>query len=200
MQDLAVIDEPELAQMVLNPVRARILQTLIQPGSATTVAKTLGLSRQKANYHLRSLEEHGLIHLVEERPRRGLTERIMLASARSYVLSPATLGDIAADPNQTDRLSSRYLIALAARLVREVADLARDAYSANKTLATLAIDTEIRFASTTERAAFANELSQMVTDLAARYHQEQAPNGRWYRLVVGAHPSPNQHNRPKDPT
>jgi DNA-binding transcriptional ArsR family regulator len=119
----------------------------------------LGLPRQNVNYHLRSLEEHGLVHLVEERPRRGLTERVLVATARSYVVSPQALGATAADPTRTDRLSTRYLVAIAARMVREVIDLARRADAANQQLATLAIDTELRFASAAERAAFTTELS-----------------------------------------
>jgi len=43
-------------------------------------------------------------------------------------------------------LSARYLIALAARIVREVAGLTRRAEQQDKRLAVLAIDTQIRFA------------------------------------------------------
>ena len=183
-----MIDEPAAAVAVLDPVRARILAALREPGSATTVAESLGLSRQKVNYHLRTLEGHGLVHLLEERPRRGLTERIVVASARSYVVSPAALGDNAADPARTDRLSTRYLIAVAARMVREVAELARRADTAHQPLATLAIDTEIRFRSAADRAAFTGEITRAVTSLVARYHDERSPRGRWHRLVVAAHP------------
>jgi len=188
--DLEVIDDPATAAAALDPVRSAVLAALAEPGSATTVAKTLALPRQKVNYHLRLLEHHGLVRLVEERPRRGLTERVLVATAQSYVLSPAALGANAADPARTDRLSTRYLIAVAARLVREVADLARRAESAGRSLPTLAIDTELRFASAADRAAFTAELTQAVTRLAARYHDETADGGRWHRLVVAAHPRP----------
>ena len=119
---------------------------LAEPGSSTSVAAALGLPRQQVNYHLRTLERHNLVCMVEERPKRGLTERVMLATARAYVVSPSSLGDSAADPARTDRLSTYYLIAVAARMVREVADLARGADEARKPLATLAIDSELRFA------------------------------------------------------
>lgn len=195
MLDVEVIDEPAVASAALEPIRARILAALAEPGSATTVAAAIGESRQKVNYHLRALEAHGLVHLVEERPRRGLTERVMVASARSYVLSPAAMGESAADPAATDRLSTRYLIAVAARMVREVADLARRAEAARRPLATLAIDAEIRFASATERAAFTEELTRAATSLVARYHDESSAGGRWHRLVVAAHPLP-QSSRP----
>jgi predicted ArsR family transcriptional regulator len=189
--DVDVIEEPAAAMAALEPVRARILAVLTEPGSATTVAATLGLPRQQVNYHLRALERHGLVRVVEERPKRGLTERVMLATARTYVMAPSTLGDSAADPARTDRLSTRYLIALAARMVGEVAQLARRADEARKPLATLAIDTEIRFASAADRSAFAADLANAVTALAATYHDEQAERGRWHRLIVAAHPLPN---------
>lgn len=194
--DLEVIDDADVALAMLDPVRARVLAALAEPGSATTVATAIGESRQKVNYHLRTLEEHGLVHLVEERPRRGLTERIMAASARSYVLSPATLGDSAIDPARTDGLSAHYLVALAARIIGEVGDLARRAREADRTLATLAIDTDIRFASAADRAAFTGELSATVNSLAARYHDESAPNGRWHRLLLAAHPRPVESQPP----
>lgn len=191
MLDLEVIDQPATAVAVLDPVRAGVLAALGEPGSATTVANAIGAPRQKINYHLRALEDLGLLRLVEERPRRGLTERILVRSARSYVLSPAVLGESAADPSKTHRLSSRYLIALGARMVREVADLARAAEKADKPLATLSIDTEIRFASAAERAQFTEELTTTITSMAARYHNESQEGGRWHRLIVAAHQRPN---------
>lgn len=186
-----MIDAPAVAIAVLDPTRARILEALVEPGSATTVARTLGLSRQKVNYHMRTLEDHDLVRLYEERPRRGLTERVMIARARSYVVSPAALGDNAADPDRTDRMSTRYLIAVAARIVREVALLARGADKAGQPLATLTIDTKVRFRSAKQRAAFTAELSESITSLAAKYHDENSPRGRGHRLIVAAHPLPS---------
>jgi DNA-binding transcriptional ArsR family regulator len=188
--ELAVLDDAAAAAAALDPMRARILAALTEPGSATTVAAALGLSRQQVNYHLRALEACGLVVLVEERPRRGLTERIVQATAASYVVSPTVLGELAADPARTDRLSARYLVALAARTVREVAALLRGADRTGRAVATLAIDTDIKFATAADRAAFADDLAAAVRTLAARYHAESAPGGRWHRLVVHAYPTP----------
>jgi hypothetical protein len=152
----------------------------------------LGLPRQKVNYHLRSLEEYGLVRVAEERLWGGLTERVMVASAASYVVSPVALGPVAADPQRgTDRLSAGYLIALAARVVREVSDLARRALASQKQLATLSIDTEIRFKSPADRAAFTQQLTEAITRLASQYHDATAPGGRPHRLVILAHPLPH---------
>lgn len=191
MLDLEVLDSPARATLALDPIKARLLAELSQPASAATLAKRIGLSRQKVNYHLRTLEEHALIAPAEQRRWGGLTERLMVASALSYVVSPAALGGIGADPaRNADRLSASYLIALAARIVREVGGLWRRACDTDKRLATLSIDTVIRFRSPAERAAFTGELSQAVTALAARYHDAGAPAGRPHRLVVAAYPVP----------
>lgn len=190
MRDVEVIEEPATAAAALDPVRAAVLAALVEPGSATTVAARLGLPRQQVNYHVRTLEARGLVQLLEHRPRRGLRERVVQASARSYVVSPAALGISGADPARTDRLSTRYLIAVAGRLVHELGRLARAADASGKPLPTLTLDSELRFASAADRRAFTAELTEAVTTLVARYHDEGAPGGRWHRLVVAAHPLP----------
>jgi DNA-binding transcriptional ArsR family regulator len=188
MHDVEVIESPAAAAVALDPIRARLLAELVEPGSAATLATRVGLARQKVNYHLRALEAHGLVELAEERKRGGITERILRAIAAHYVVSPGALGDTAADPDKAaDRLSAGYLVALAGRVVREVGSLARRADAAGKRLPTMAIDTEIRFRSADDRAAFADELTAAVLDLAARYHHD---DGRPHRLVVAAHPKP----------
>jgi len=197
MVDVEVIDEPAAAVVALDPVRARLLAELAEPGSAATLANRLGLPRQKVNYHLRTLEEHGLVRLAEERRWGGLTERLLIATATSYVVSPAALGEAATDPAKSrDRLSARYLIAVAARMVREVGLLARRAESGRQRLATLALDSEISFRSAAERAAFTEELTVAVTRLVARYHDASAPGSRAHRLVVAAHPVPDPKDTP----
>jgi DNA-binding transcriptional ArsR family regulator len=193
MVEVEVIESPAAAAVALDPVRARLLAELAEPGSAAALAERVGLARQKVNYHLRALESHGLVRVVEERRWGGLTERVLRATAASYVVSPAALGEAATDPRHThDRLSARYLIALAARIVREVGSVARRADEANTRLATLALDSEIRFRSADERAAFTRDLTAAVTGLVSRYHDESAPRGRRYRLVVVAHPLPKE--------
>jgi DNA-binding transcriptional ArsR family regulator len=190
MRDVEVIEDPAAAAVALDPVRARLLAELAEPGSAATLAARVGIPRQLVNYHVRALEAHGLVELTEERRRGGITERVLRATAAAFVVSPAALGEKAVDPAQSpDHLSARYLIALAGRVVREVGALARKSAAAGKRLPTMAIDTEIRFRSAADRAAFADELTAAVLDLAARYHHD---DGRPHRLVVAAHPQPRE--------
>ncbi len=200
MLDVEVIEAPAAAAVALEPMRARLLAALAEPGSAASLAARLGVPRQKVNYHLRALEAHGLVRVVEERRWGGLTERVLVATAASYVVSPAALGAAAPDPDRsTDRLSARYLIALAARVVREVADLARRAEAARRTPPVLALDAEIRFRSAADRAAFTDDLTSAVAALVARHDDGTAPGGRAYRLLVAAHPLPAAPDARSDP-
>ncbi len=117
MLDVEVIEDPAGAVVALDPVRARLLAELAEPRSAAMLAERVGLTRQKVNYHLRTLESHGLVHVAEKRRWDGLTERLLVASAASYVVLPGALGAVASgDPVRTaDSLSARYLIVVAAR-------------------------------------------------------------------------------------
>jgi DNA-binding transcriptional ArsR family regulator len=193
MLDVEVIANPAAAVSALDPIRSRLLAELSEPASAAALASRIGIARQKVNYHLRALEDHQLVTEAGERRWGGLKERLLVATAASYVVSPGALGPAAADPSRTnDRLSASYLIALAARAVREVGELWAVARKTDKRLATLSIDTAIRFRSPAARAAFTQELSDAVTSLAARYHDESDPSGRSYRLVVAAYPKPKE--------
>ena len=189
MLDVEVIDDPAAAAVALEPARSRLLAELSKPASAATLAARLGITRQKINYHLRTLEAHHLVEVAETRRWGGLTERLLVATAASYIVSPGAMGPVAADPaRESDRLSASYLIALAARIVREVSALLRRSREVGKRLATLSLDTEVRFRSPAERAAFSHELTAAVTNLVSRYHDAEAPGGRAHRLIIVAHP------------
>ncbi len=190
MYEVAVIEDPAAAEASLDPMRSKLLAQLVEPGSATSLAAKVGLARQKVNYHLRTLERHGLVELVEERKKGNVTERVMQATAASFVISPTALASMQPDPARSpDRLSARWLLALAARLVRDVGSLVTGATEARKRVATFAIDGEIRFASAADRAAFAEELAGAVASLVSRYHDESAEGGRDHRLVIAVHPA-----------
>src|SRR5437867_7703235 len=198
--DIQDLDAPTVATVALEPMRRRLLSELVVPASAATLATRVGLARQKVNYHLHALEAHGLVQLAQERMWGGLTERLLVATAASYVVSPSALGPVAADPNrEIDRLSASYLIALGARVVREVDDLVRRAKEAGKRLATLAMASAGSFRSATARAAFSHELTDAIAKLVSKYHDESASGGRAHRLVVVAHPLPKKPG-PKEPS
>lgn len=186
-----LIQDASQAITALHPLRLEILAELEESDSAAGLARRLGRPRQQLNYHLRQLEDEGLVKQVGERRRRNCTERLMRAVARSYLISPITLGKLATDPAQvSDHASSAYLVAVAAQVIREVAELRERAERSNKHLPTLTLQTEVRFASAEKQHGFAQELSQEVARLVAKYHDEETPNGRRFRVVAGAYPAP----------
>jgi len=189
--DIEVIEDAQTAAAVLEPSRADLLARLGEPKSASTVAAECGLPRQRLNYHLRELERRGLVRLVEERRKGNMTERLVRSSARSYVISPAVLAALAPQPAQLsgDRLSASWLLAIAAQLVRDVGVLMNGVRNEERRVATFTMDTEIRFSSPDDRAAFADELSQAVNQLVAKYHDGGSPGGRSHKMVVAVHPS-----------
>jgi DNA-binding transcriptional ArsR family regulator len=109
MLDIQVIDDPAAATVALEPTRSRLLSEMAEPASAATLATRVGLARQKVNYHLHALEAHGLVRLAQERKWGGLTERLLVATASSYVVSPSAMGPVAVDPSrERDRLSAYH--------------------------------------------------------------------------------------------
>ncbi|MFD0560227.1 winged helix-turn-helix domain-containing protein [Stackebrandtia endophytica] len=191
MTNVAVISDPAAAEASLDPIRARLLTELVEPASAADLARRLDVPRQKINYHLKALENHGLIELVAERPKGNFTERIMRTTADEYLIAPQVMGAMTPDPDRSpDRLSARWLLAIATRLIREVGDLITGAARTDKRVATFTIDGRVRFASAAERAAFATELTEAVTGLVAKYHTDAAPAGRDHRVIVALHAVP----------
>jgi DNA-binding transcriptional ArsR family regulator len=188
---LDVVRSPESAAALLDPARRQLLAHLKEPDSASGLARRLRLPRQRINYHLKVLEGAGLVELVEERRKGNCLERVVRATARAFIISPEALGELGPSPDlAADRLSSAYLVAAAGRAISDVAVLEDKARREGKRLATLTLEADVRFASAEARARFADELTEAVARLAARYHDERAPGGRRFRLLAAVHPVP----------
>ena len=130
------------------------------------------------------------MQFVAERPCRGLNERVVRASARSFLISPEIMGGVEPDPKRLrDRFSWAYLVAAAAKIVRDLGILRDRADRAAKRLATFTLETEVRFATAGDRDAFTRELAEKVAELSVRYHDERAPQGRLFRFMLGAYPA-----------
>src|ERR1700688_2023850 len=193
-----LVREPAQAAILLHhPLRLKILAALLEPDSATGVARRMTLPRQTGNYHVRELARARFLTRAGRRPLRHLYEQCYVATARGYVLSPELLGKLAADPAQVaDTFSAKYLLGLASKLQSELARSVELATAAGKRLATLSINTELRFTSPEQRAAFTQELQRAIVEVAARHSSPftttdgSAADGRPFRLVVGCYPIP----------
>jgi DNA-binding transcriptional ArsR family regulator len=181
-----VVQDVHRIRTLLRGPRLRLLEALRdQPDSATGLADRLGMPRQTINYHLRQLEQAGLVALVEERGHGRCVERVVAPTAAAFTVSPATLGPLAPRSRDVDdRASAEYLAARSSEVVRDVGVL----LASSRPAPTLTIETHIRFASPTERAAFALDLRDAIEALVARYHDDRARGQRRFTLVVAAHP------------
>ncbi len=186
-----IIDEAGVATAALHPLRLEILSELSEPESAAGLARRIGLPRQQVNYHIRQLEDQGLVKLVGERKVRNCIERLVQAVGRSYVISPAALGELAADPERIeDEASAAYLMAVVSQTVQEVAGLQHETSPSDRDAGTLALRADIRFQSRDAQNAFAAELTPEVSRLVTKYHVARASRRRRFRILASAYPVP----------
>ena len=203
---IALLDRPDRLRIALSPIRRQLLERLRQPASATELAAEMALGRQRVNYHLRELEKAGLLHLVEERQRRGCVERILAARAEAFVVDPSVMGrrrTLAISTAAQDRFSTDHLLDAAGDVVRHVARMRASAEQEGTRLLTFAIDTEITFATPADFERFTTALAAFVAREAARVPATTA--GRRFRILLGGHPAPGaeshasgeHHGRPR---
>ena len=170
----------------LGELRRTLLRELRRPASAVALAERLGESRQRINYHLRELEKGGLVELVEERRRRGCTERIVRATADAVVVEPQVIGELGTQGS--DHFAADRLLAVAARTARDVSRMRTRAAESGKRLLTFTIEADIAFESPAQLRRFVDELAERVAELGSSYDTGRR-RGR-YRILVGGHPAP----------
>jgi DNA-binding transcriptional ArsR family regulator len=199
VSSLQIVRQAGQAQVLLHPERRRLIEALSAgPDSASGLARRLGESRQRLNYHLRLLEEAGQVELAEERWKGSRPERVMRLVARQYVLDPAAIGSLAEDPDEAgDRFSANYLVALASRVLRELAELLDRAKKKPARLATAAVNTTVRLGSPAAFHQFQSDLTRAVAQVVAKHHDEQG-TGRWFRVVAGVYPGPRPTRRSEE--
>lgn len=196
--DVELLRDPRRVAVLMDPDRSRLVTALLEePDSAVGLARRLEDSRQRLNYHLRVLEEAGLVEVQEERPRRGVKERVMRVVARRFVVDPGALGGLSPGAPSGDRFSATYLLALASRAIRELAALMARARSSGKRLATAGLSVEVTLAEPADFAAFVADLGEAVGEVVSKYHTEGG-GGRTFRVVAGTYPAPPAEDRTRE--
>lgn len=196
---LEPVEEVDRAELLLHPLRQRILSEAREASTAAEIARRLDLPPQRVNYHVRTLADAGLLQPAGEGRKRNLIEKRYRASARSYVLLPRVLGEMGAgELHEGDRFGATYLMHLSALLQEELGAWLDPDREGRTRVPTLSIESELRFDSAAQRAAFAEALQRAVTDVigghsAPTRDEEGRPRpGRAYRLVVGCYPVPDR--------
>ena len=127
-----------------------------------------------------------MLELVEERPRRGCTERVLAARADAFVVDPGVLGagaDRRAGPLRRRAPDRRGV----GRRPRRRADAGAPQAEGTRLL-TFTIEAEVRFARPPTSSASPSGSPTLVAEAAAAHGTR---DGRPYRLVLGGHPHPS---------
>jgi DNA-binding transcriptional ArsR family regulator len=186
MKDVVYLDRLEQAEALLKPRRIEILRRLAEPRTCTQIAAELGDSPQKVYYHVKRLQQAGLVELVDERRVRGINEGIYRAVAGSFWLSPRLVGTLG-PRNVQDAMSLGFLLDLAEELQADLAQLAatrsepRDDASQ---LPSLGIAGEVRLAPE-HRAAFLDDLNSALQGVLTRYGGKE---GEAFRIALACYP------------
>jgi DNA-binding transcriptional ArsR family regulator len=125
MKEIFYLERMDQAEALLRPGRIEILRQLAAPASCTDVAARLGQAPQKVYYHVKRMEQTGLVDRVGDRQVRGITEGIYQASGSSYWLAPALVGAIGPRRAQ-DEMSLGFLLSLSEQLQSDLARLAAE--------------------------------------------------------------------------
>lgn len=190
--ELAVVESDDGLAAVAHPDRRALLQALAEaPDSASGLAERMDDTRQRVNYHLRALEEAGLVEVAERRQRRGFEEKVYRPVGRSFALDPAVLGslDAGAVIRDGDRWASGYALALASRTTRELAALRTKAAAEEKRLAVASLDSSLRLATPKAMEAFVDDLARSIAEVVARHH-DPTEGARPFRVTACSHPAP----------
>ncbi len=181
-----VVRDAEALQALGHPIRVRALEALREPASAAEVARRIRQPRQKVNYHLKQLEQAGLVERAGERRVGNFVETLYRSAASSFVVSPEVTW---ADPRRARVLQAQIslgeLVRLGERLQADAVALLDHAAFEGATIASASVGTEIRFATEADRAAFLSEYLSAVGRLIDRF---ASPDGEPYRLAVAAYP------------
>lgn len=191
MATTLVLDDPEAIAAATHPVRAALLAAMRTPTTAAEAGRRTGQSRQNAAYHVRALAEAGLLRHVGERTTGRFAEQLYEAVAPTIVISSrSTWGD---DPRRAqalaDQASLGQLVEHGERLQRDAAALLDRAAFDGEEVASASVAVELRLAGEAGRAAFLHDYVEAVRRLV---RQHGAPEGEPYRVVLAAHPDPEE--------
>jgi DNA-binding transcriptional ArsR family regulator len=179
MREIFYLERLDQAEALLRPGRIEILRELASPASCTDVAGRLDQAPQKVYYHVKRMEQAGLVDRVSERQVRGITEGIYQASGASYWLAPALVGAIG-ERRAQDEMSLGFLLSLAEELQSDLAALA----AAAGERPSLGMSGQVRLAPE-RRPEFLAELRDAVQSVLTKYGGAE---GEPFRIAFACYP------------
>ncbi|KIL38875.1 ArsR family transcriptional regulator [Gordoniibacillus kamchatkensis] len=193
IQETYRVEAPEQALVLLNPLRGEIAARLVEPASAAEVARMLGETPQRINYHLKALEKVGLVRRTGTRQVRNLVEVLYQAVAKTFVLAEA----LSMKPETLQKLKDQgalaHLIRTAER-VKQDALLLMERSDAAEQVPSAALELQVPLGDETQRAAFIEEYVAAVQAIVRKYAAAGSTGDKekiLYQAVLTVYPKPD---------
>lgn len=190
IQETYLIELPEQASALINPLRAEILAQLKQPGSATEVAKKLKETPQRINYHLKTLQKVGLVTKVGTRQVRNLVEVLYQSIARTFFLAETLSISKETIQKIKDQGSLLHLIHTSERM-RKDALLLMEQSDQNEVIPSASLQMQVNLTDESVREQFVEDYVALVKSLIKRYQQNNG-NQHAYQVILSVYPDVSQ--------
>lgn len=181
-----IIDDPERLSALAHPMRLAILDGLREPASAAAVARLIGETRQKANYHVKALLDAGLLRAAGERRNGNFVEQLYQSVAGTFLVSPriAWSDDRRADA-LTAQLPLEHLVGVGERLQRDAIELLDRAAFDGEEIPSAAVEATVRFPDEQRRAEFMQDYLAALKPLLKKYGGRR---GAPFRVALAVYP------------
>lgn len=190
IQETYLIELPEQASALINPLRAEILAQLKQPSSATEVAKKLKETPQRINYHLKTLQKVGLVTKVGTRQVRNLVEVLYQSIAKTFLLAETLSISKETIQKIKDQGSLLHLIHTSERM-RKDALLLMEQSDQNEVIPSASLQMQVNLSDESMREQFVEDYVALVKGLVKRY-QQNGENQHVYQVLLSVYPDVNQ--------
>ena len=195
MHEVHFIEQADEAVELLKPARIEILSRLSRPRTCPDLARELGMTTQKVNYHMNVLKEAGMVCLVEERRNRGTMEGVYQAVAKAYWFSPRLVKYLGDSERSRDQASLAYLLQLAEDLQLDIGQMTE--HEVTKSTPSLGVDAQIQLRDSADRADFLADIQGFFSHLVQKYGRatDAGPeNTDCYRLMLACYPRSEQQS------
>ncbi|GAA4841437.1 helix-turn-helix domain-containing protein [Paenibacillus vulneris] len=189
IMESCLIQSPDQAMALLNPLRADIVSRLIEPASAAELARMINEPPQRMNYHLKALEKTGLIRRVGTRQVRNLVEVLYQSIAKTFVLAES----LSLSEETIERLkehgSLAQLITTAEQMKKDAVYLMEHSEKGTE-IPSATLQMDVPLLDGEDREAFIADYVDMVKQLVGKYAKaaDNGQNSPLYKVILSVYP------------
>jgi DNA-binding transcriptional ArsR family regulator len=188
IQEKYVVEDIEQAAALLHPTRVEILMKLREARSSAEVARLIGDTPQKVNYHMKALEKVGLIKKVGTRNVRNLIEVLYQAMAKTFILPESIGWNERLIQKAKDQGSLAHMIETSERIKRDAIELMEQS-DQEEQVPSATLQLEVQLLDHEHRQAFINDYVQMMQQLVNKYQPSGADEkSQTYQIISTIYP------------